>query len=296
MTLLGVKITEKMLTDGQVISVVQENFNCYYPEKALKMDQVWLKPAIYNFAVLDRIVALAVSHGARFRGHTLIWHLSLPQWLESGNYSREQIWHYVSDYLAVVIERYEGKIEFWDVVNEAIDEDGNVRKSFWSERLGQNWIMEVFRLVRSLTHGKLFYCDYRIKNYRKWSAIYELLAYMYSLDLCDGIAIQMQVNTFPPPPLESIRHWVHKFKSAGLIVHAPEIVVWSRMQNKDHWLVQNNYYNICKTAIDSDVDLIGFWAIFANYQWHWDLRNHRISWLFDHECKPLKVWQKIKSL
>lgn len=293
--LYGISIKESMLGDEEFLGAIAKHFNCYYPEKALKMDRVCPRESGYDFALADRIVDLAVNNKAKVRGHALMWRLGVPKWLEQGNYSPEEIWTIIKDYFAATIGRYKGQIEFWDVANEAIAEDGSILNCFWSRSLGKDWIIEAFKLARQFTDAELFYCDFRIKNHTKWQVIYDLVVYLHEQGLCDGVAMQLHSNSLPPAPLESMVYWISKFRSRGLIVHAPEIVVWSRMGFLDHLLVQASYFDVCKVCVEHGVSLLGFWSVFAKYQWHWINDRTSVSWLFNENYQPLSVWGKIKS-
>ena len=55
---------------------------------------------------------------------------------------------FFTNHINTVAGRYDGKIFSWDVVNEALNEDGTMRKSIFLDKLGDNFVTEAFRLAR----------------------------------------------------------------------------------------------------------------------------------------------------
>jgi endo-1,4-beta-xylanase len=137
------------------------------PENDLKWRRLRPTADQFDFAAADWLIKFAQTHQLQIRGHTLVWHLSLPDWL------RETINHQNAERLLVnhietVVGRYAGKMHSWDVVNEAIEPsdehpDG-LRKSPWLDALGDDYIELAFRAAAAADpHALLTYNDYGLE-------------------------------------------------------------------------------------------------------------------------------------
>ena len=108
----------------------------------MKFNRIHPGPNRYFWAEVDALVDFAELHGMKVRGHTLVWHLQIPQWLKKlhedlladGEWSpddRFQFMEILRDHIKAVVGRYRGRILAWDVVNEAVADDGSLRESIW---------------------------------------------------------------------------------------------------------------------------------------------------------------------
>lgn len=89
------------------------------PEREAKWDPV--PPALdrYDFFGLDRLAAFTEAHGMLFRGHCLVWHRGVPDWLPEALRAGDPR-ATLEGYVATVLGRYRGRVHSWDVVNEAV--------------------------------------------------------------------------------------------------------------------------------------------------------------------------------
>ncbi|GAB1315052.1 Glycosyl hydrolase family 10 [Madurella fahalii] len=134
--------------------------------------QKWLftepQPGVFNFTEGDYVADLANRTGKLLRCHALVWHSQLAPWVEE---ERETEW--TKEELAEVVERhvrevagyYKGQCYAWDVVNEALDEDGSYRESVFYRVLGEEYIKLAFRVAAEADpEAKLYYNDYGIER------------------------------------------------------------------------------------------------------------------------------------
>ncbi|GIH08902.1 beta-xylanase [Rhizocola hellebori] len=124
-------------------------FGSVTPEDALKWSAVEPARGQYDFTDADRIVDFAVQHGQAVRGHTLVWHLSLPEWLTGGGFGVTELRGILKTHIETVLTRYRGRIAVWDIANEVLAEDGTLRRGFWLDRLGPDYLAEAFRWARA---------------------------------------------------------------------------------------------------------------------------------------------------
>ena len=118
------------------------------PENDLKWDALRPSPKKFDFTFADWLLGFTLRNGMLFRGHTLVWHMQLPQWFKEV-VNRQNAEQFLQEHVATVTKRYAGQIHSWDVVNEAIEPgDGHpdkLRKTPWLEFLGPDYIELAFR-------------------------------------------------------------------------------------------------------------------------------------------------------
>src|SRR5215475_13007261 len=93
-------------------------------------------PNPYEFKAADELVAFAQSHGMVVRGHTLLWHNNVPEWLKKANFTPQQQAEALQRHIETVLKHYAGKVYAWDVVNEAFNDDGTMRSTLWYDKPG----------------------------------------------------------------------------------------------------------------------------------------------------------------
>jgi endo-1,4-beta-xylanase len=159
-------------------ATLAREFNMVWSGNYLKFS--WLRPAAnrYDFFWADSMVAFAAKNNMVVRGHTLVWHDQLSTWVTNGNYTPVQADSILKDHITTVMSRYKGKIDIWDVVNEAMGDNGSIRTtSYWYTKLGPNYLEHAFHFAHLIDPAaKLFYNDYNIEGLNaKSDAVYQML-------------------------------------------------------------------------------------------------------------------------
>jgi endo-1,4-beta-xylanase len=161
--LVGVALSAAHLAEGPYAEAALE-FNYVTPENEMKWDVTEPTQNGFTFELGDQIVDFAVQNGMKVKGHALVWHNQLPQWLTSMT-NADQIRSAMINHIQGVMEYYRGKVIAWDVVNEAFDDDGSLRDSIFSRYLGDSFIEAAFRAAREADPDvKLYYNDYDIED------------------------------------------------------------------------------------------------------------------------------------
>ena len=181
---------------------LRREFNIIVAENAFKWNAVRPSRATFNFADTDALVDFAQANRMRVRGHTLVWHNQIPQWLTDGNFSRDEVIAILREHIITLVGRYQGRVWAWDVVNEAIDDStGGLRtNSFWHQKIGPDYIRMAFEFAREADpDARLYYNDYSIEGVnRKSDAVYNLMRDLKNAGApIDGVGWQMhQINGF----------------------------------------------------------------------------------------------------
>jgi endo-1,4-beta-xylanase len=190
------------------------------PENELKWEIVHPEQGRYDFTAADRIVRFAADHGMAVRGHVLVWHQQNPAWLDG--LSRDELRAALADHIRTLVRRYAGRIGEWDVVNEAVDDQGRLRQTLWLERLGPGYIALAFRLAHAADPAaRLFYNDYGAEGKGvKADAVFRLVAGLKRAGVpIDGVGLQAHVDTRAPPGYGAN---IARFTSLGLRLELTE--------------------------------------------------------------------------
>ena len=106
------------------------------PEDVMKWWVVRRNQGAFDFREGDEVVRFAQAHRMKVRGHCLVWDHNNPGWLAQGHYTPTQLSHLLQEHIATVMKHYAGQVFAWDVVNEALDENGNFKDSPWYNQPG----------------------------------------------------------------------------------------------------------------------------------------------------------------
>ena len=135
----------------------------------MKWESVHPEPDRYDFSATDRYVEFGRKNGMFIIGHNLIWHEQTPKWVfqdEKGNpVDRDTLLLRMSNHIFTVVGRYQGKIGGWDVVNEALNEGGTLRKSPWEKIIGEDYLLKAYQFAHEADpQAELYYNDYSLEN------------------------------------------------------------------------------------------------------------------------------------
>ncbi len=180
---IGAAINENQFTgrDAQGAALVRAQFNTISPENVLKWEIVNPRPGVFNFEPGDQYVAFGESVPGMFIvGHCLVWHSQTPAWVfQDANgkpLTRDALLARMHEHIAAVVGHYKGRVKGWDVVNEALNEDGTMRKSPWFNIIGDDFIIKAFEFAHEADPAaELYYNDYSVENAPKRNGVIALV-------------------------------------------------------------------------------------------------------------------------
>jgi endo-1,4-beta-xylanase len=131
---------------------------------------------------------------------------------------------FFENHIRTVAARYDGKVYSWDVVNEALNEDGTLRRSIFQRALGDDYVVEAFRLAqKAAPHTQLYYNDYNIENPAKRAGAVALVKKIQAAGVrIDGVGIQGHWSA-GRVPLEDIEKSIQEFAALGVKVMFTEL-------------------------------------------------------------------------
>lgn len=224
-----------------------EHFNSLTPENDMKFESLQRTEGNFTFTNADAIVDFASQNGMRVRGHALVWHRQTPAWMfvdaEGAPASEELLFERLRAHVSTVVGHYKGRVQAWDVVNEAMMDDGRLRtneeeredqRSPWYGIAQERYIAEAFRAANEADpDAKLFYNDYYDWIPVKHQAIYEMLRGLLEQGVpVHGVGVQTHVNIEQSPvetspgftqSPENLEAAIALYSSLGLEVHVTEM-------------------------------------------------------------------------
>lgn len=166
--------------DSAGAAIAVAHFNAIVAENCMKSAEIHPEKDRYHFEDADAFVAFGEEYGMHITGHTLVWHSQLSPWFpydEAGNkVSREEMIARLKDHISTVVGRYKGRIKGWDVVNEAILDDGSLRMTPFLEIIGEDYLELAFRFAHEADpEAELYYNDYSMASPAKRARVVQLV-------------------------------------------------------------------------------------------------------------------------
>ncbi|GHA76278.1 endo-1,4-beta-xylanase [Pontibacter akesuensis] len=316
--------------DAKALNIIQEQFNTISPENLLKWESVHPRPNEYNFEPADNYVALGEQHDLFTVGHTLVWHNQTPKWVfedaQGKPVSKEELLKRMQDHISTVAGRYKGKIDSWDVVNEALNDDGTLRQSPWLKIIGEEYLQKAFEFAHQADpEMELYYNDYNLWKPAKRDGAVRLVRNLQEKGIkVAGIGMQGHYGLHAPS-LEDIEASIEAFAALGVKVSFTEvdIDVLPNPSNRqgadiDATFEFDQKYNVYTEGLPDSVqqqltqryvelfdlfkkhsdkiDRVTFWGVTDNDSWlnNWPIQG-RTSYpmLFDRAYQPKPAYEAV---
>ena len=213
-------------------TLLVEHFNSITAENDMKFESLQPVEGQFTFDNADKLAAFAKEHDLKMRGHTLVWHNQTPAWVFQGRgrerISRDLLLQRMKEHISTVVKRYKGTVYGWDVVNEAVMDDGTelLRKSPWLDIIGDDYIELAFETAYEADPEALFfYNDYNESNPEKREKIYKLVNSLVEKGVpIHGVGLQAHWNVYDPS-MDQIRAAIERYASLGLKLQLTELDV-----------------------------------------------------------------------
>jgi endo-1,4-beta-xylanase len=232
--LLGTAVRAPQLSEPVYAATLARKYNMVQPEDAMKWWVLHPDAGIFDFRQGDEIVVFALAHNMKVRGHCLLWGRANPAWLSQGTYTPGQLLQLLREHIEKVMTHYAGQVFAWDVVNEAFDENGNLRDSLWYNQpgiglaaQGTAYIEQAFRWAHEADpHALLFYNDAEGEELnRKSDAIYAMIKDFKRRGVpIDGVGLQLHVPNLAVD-FASLSANIARLTALGLHVQITELDV-----------------------------------------------------------------------
>ena len=216
--------------DTRGVEIVKTQFNSITPENVLKWALVHPQPGKFDFAAPDRFVEFGEKNKMFIVGHTLVWHNQTPRWVfedEKGKpLDREALLARLREHIFTVVGRYKGRINGWDVVNEALNQDGTMRQSPWFKIIGEDYLVRAFEFAHEADpSAQLYYNDYDLELPAKRAGAVQLIKKLQAAGVAlSGVGLQNH-NLIDWPTIADEDATISAFGALGLKVHITELDV-----------------------------------------------------------------------
>jgi endo-1,4-beta-xylanase len=312
----GTCLSDAMVAESKYTDIIKENFNQITLENFTKPDYILNKTKSmetgeltveFNKNTTD-LLSWAKTNGMKVRGHVLVWYSQTPDWIFYEDFDktkklvdRDTMLARMESYIKQAFEQldtlgYTDSFYAYDIVNEAIMEDGSYRDCLWKQIIGDDYIWYAFKYADQYAPEsiKLYYNDYNEQF--KTGAIVKLAQSLVDEDgksLIDGIGCQGHLYT--KDSISSYITTLKAFSALGLDVQITELDVslgtWQNILDatEDNLKAQGQYYYELISRIieenkagNTNVSGITFWGFADQLSW----RRDRSPLLYDGNLVP----------
>ena len=328
--LIGSAVNENLILgkDSLAVQLVNREYNTITPENSMKWMFMEPKKGSFNFEMADQYVDFSAKNNLVFVGHNLLWHSQLAAWVSKID-SKEELSESLKNHIQTIVSRYRGKIHGWDVVNEALNEDGTLRNSLFLEKLGPDYLIKSFKWAQeSDPNVELYYNDYNMTNPEKRAGAMKLVQMLQENGAkIDGIGMQGHWN-LEGPSLNEIEESITAYSDLGLQVMITELDItvipnpWDLQgaevnQNFEGSEFMNPYptqlpdsvsnklakryhdiFQIFKKHEDK-ISRVTFWGVNDGQSWlnNWPIKNRtNYPLLFDRQFKPKAAYYSVLQI
>lgn len=316
---IGVAVNQRNVSNLEQMALIQREFNSITAENDMKPQPTEPAEGIFDWKRADRIADFCRRNGIKLRGHCLVWHNQIGEWMYTDDkgeqVSKEVLLQRMRKHINAVVKRYRDVVYCWDVVNEAITDDAKAENPYRQSKLyqiaGDDFIRMAFKYAREADpKALLFYNDYNECDSVKSQRIYEMVSRMKAAGVpIDGIGMQGHYNIYGPTEAE-IDAALTKYKSIVKHVHVTELDIRTNREmggqlrfsregaviSEHIKSLQERQYASVFRAFRKHSDVISnvtFWNLSDRDSW---LGAHNYPLPFDEQYQPKRVYDVIKDM
>ncbi len=316
---IGVAVNQRNVTNPEQQALILREFNSITAENDMKPQPTEPRQGQFDFTRADRIANFCRQNGIKMRGHCLMWHSQIGEWIykdDQGNLlPKEEFFRRMREHIHTVVNRYKDVVYAWDVVNEAMTDDKNAtdpyRQSPLYQIAGDEFIANAFRYTREADPDNLlFYNDYNETDPVKSQRIFEMVKKMKANGVpIDGIGMQGHYNIYGPTE-DEIDKAITLYKQVVSHIHVTELDVRANEEMggalqfsqegleisdslKQHLADQYaRIFGVLRKHKDV-IDNVTFWNLSDRDSWL-GARNYPLP--FDSDYQPKKAYDYILNM
>ena len=321
---IGVAVNQRNVSNPDQIALIKKEFNSITAENDMKPGEIHPQEGVWNWEKADRIANFCRENGIKLRGHCLCWHSQFADWMFTDKkgkpVKKEVFYERLREHIHAVVNRYKDIVYAWDVVNEAMADDGRswpgreqspYRQSRHFQLCGDEFIAKAFQFAREADpNALLFYNDYSCVDPGKRERIYNMVKKMKDAGVpIDGIGMQGHYNIYFPDE-DQLDLTITKFKEIVKHIHITELdlrmnnesggqLMFSRGEAKPmpgymNTLQTDQYARLFKVFRKHKdvIDNVTFWNLGDKDSWL-GVNNHPLP--FDENYKPKSCYRAIRE-
>ena len=322
---IGVAVNQRNVSNPDQIALIKKEFNSITAENDMKPGEIHPKEGVWNFERADKIANFCRENGIKLRGHCLCWHSQFADWMFTDKkgkpVKKEVFYERLREHIHTVVNRYKDIVYAWDVVNEAMADDGRswpgreqspYRQSRHFQLCGDEFIAKAFQFAREADpNALLFYNDYSCVDEGKRERIYNMVKKMKDAGVpIDGIGMQGHYNIYFPSE-EQLEKAIVRFKELVNHIHITELDLrmnqemggqlqgFSRGEAKPipaymNTLQTDQYARLFKVFRKHKdvIDCVTFWNLGDRDSWL-GVNNHPLP--FDENYRPKACYRAIRN-
>ena len=229
--LVGAALSKEQILGAEpgTLEFVSSQFNALTPENDMKWERIQPLENQFDWEAPDALVQFSQANNIHLTGHVLVWHSQTPDWVfEDGAgkpASRELLLARMESHISTVVGRYKGKVQSWDVVNEALNEDGSLRESPWLTIIGEDYLEKAFEFAhRADPDAELYYNDYNLFVPAKRDGAVHLVQNLQDKRVVvHGIGMQAHYGLDNPKDLGQFEDAIEAYAELGVSVLVTEL-------------------------------------------------------------------------
>jgi GH35 family endo-1,4-beta-xylanase/enterochelin esterase-like enzyme len=321
---IGVAVNQRNVSNPDQIALIKKEFNSITAENDMKPGEIHPQEGVWNWEKADKIANFCRENGIKLRGHCLCWHSQFADWMFTDKkgkpVKKEVFYERLREHIHAVVSRYKDIVYAWDVVNEAMADDGRswpgreqspYRQSRHFQLCGDEFIAKAFQFAREADpNALLFYNDYSCVDPGKRERIYNMVKKMKDAGVpIDGIGMQGHYNIYFPDE-DQLDLTITKFKEIVKHIHITELdlrmnnesggqLMFSRGEAKPmpgymNTLQTDQYARLFKVFRKHKdvIDNVTFWNLGDKDSWL-GVNNHPLP--FDENYKPKSCYRAIRE-
>ncbi len=328
--LIGTTLSKQHINQEipKAAALIPREFNAITAENMMKWMNIHPAKDSFDFSMSDKFVALGQQQEMFMVGHTLVWHSQLADYMNEMT-DKEALEAHLKNHIETIVGRYKGKIDGWDVVNEALNEDGTLRESIFLKVLGEEYLEKIFRWAAAADpSAELYYNDYNIEQPAKRKGCIEMIKKLQAKGVkIDGVGIQGHWSLLGAS-IKDIEDSILEFAALGLKVDFTELDItvlpnpWDLkgaevsqnfegspfmnpypegLPDSVQVKLANRYQSLFELFVKhkDKINRVTFWGVHDGHSWlnNWPIKDRtNYPLLFDREFNPKPAYFEVLKI